>query len=100
MSITVQLQDETGTVLRPITEGALELADALPPFADPDFPMLGLVDPHGNTVFNRPQMTVVLPELRRLREHFPNPPAVLGEVEKLAEECANGVHTYLVFVGD
>lgn len=100
MAITAELRDERGGVLRRITEGAFDLAAAMPHHADPDYPMLGFVDPYGNTVFNPLQMAVVLPELRRLRERMPNPPPVLGEVEKLAEECANGVHVYLVFVGD
>jgi hypothetical protein len=98
--ITVLLRAESGHVEGSIVEGNVELTRALPPFGDPDFPMLGLVDPYGDTIFNGLQMRSVIPEIQRLKKLTPNPPAVLDELEDLADLCANGIHLYLVFVGD
>ena len=98
--MTVELRTASGEVLRRVTDDSVELSRALPPIDDPDFPTLGLVDPYGDTTFSSLQMRTVLPELRRLKEVTPNPPSVLGEVEELANECADGVHVFLVFVGD
>lgn len=100
MPITVELRDAQGNVLQRVVEGAVELSKVLPPLGDPDFPVLGLVDPYGDTFFSSLQMKAVLPELRRLKQLVPNPPAVLIDVEELAEQCAEGVHVFLVFVGD
>jgi len=98
--MTIQFRDESGTVLRSITEGCDELTRQLPAFADPDFPYLGLVDPYGDTWFSSYQMRAVLPEIRRLRETTPDPCSALLELEQLAEECSAGVHVFVVFVGD
>lgn len=100
MAMTVELRDARGEALRRIVEGASELSKALPPVGDPGFPMLGLLDPYGDTVFSSLQMRAVIPELRKLKQLMPNAPPVLEELEELAHECADGVHVFLVFVGD
>lgn len=100
MAITVELRDAKGDVLGRIVEGANDLAKLLPPMGDPDFPMLGFLDPYGDTFFSGVQMRRVIPELRKLRELTPQPPPVLEDLEDLASECAEGVHRFLVFVGD
>ena len=100
MALTVELRNAKGEVLGRIVEGAHDLVRTLPPMDDPDFPMLGLLDPYGDTFFSGFQMRRVIPELRKLRNLTPRPPSVLQDLEDLASECADGVHTYLVFVGD
>ena len=65
-----------------------------------DFPMLSLVDSYGDTFFSSLQMRAVIPELHRLKKLTPNPPLVLDEIRDLADECAEGIHAFLVFVGD
>jgi hypothetical protein len=47
-------------------------------------------------------MKAALPELRKLRERARNDGEknVVDGIIELAEECANGAHRYLVFVGD
>jgi hypothetical protein len=99
--MTVELRDARGNVLRRVVERIEVLAKALPPVEDPDFPMLGLLDPYGDTVFSSMQMRSVIPEIRRLRELSP-PSAhdVLDDLEGLASECADRAHVFLVFVGD
>ena len=98
MPLTVELRDARGKALG--STGGPELDRVMPPLGDPDFPMLGFVDRYGDTVFNGLQMQRVLPEVRLLRELTPDPPSALEELETLAEQCAEGVHQFLVFVGD
>ncbi len=100
MSLTVELRDAKGNVIRRIVEGANDLTKLMPPMDDPDFPMLGLLDPYGDTFFSGTQMRRVIPELRKLRDLTLHPPPVLDELDDLASECAEGVHRFLVFVGD
>ena len=100
MPISVQLRDEHGVVSGQIDDEAVELTRALPPTGDPDFPMLGLIDPYGNTWFSPMQMRAVVPEIRRLRALLPNPPEVLDDLEDLALVCAEEPHVFLVFIGD
>ncbi|MGH8992693.1 MAG: hypothetical protein ACRDZ7_14390 [Acidimicrobiia bacterium] len=97
--MTVELRDARGNALRRMTDRATDLAKVLPPVGDPDFPMLGLVDPYGDTIFSALQMRAVIPELQRLKQLTGNS-EVLEDVEELAVECADGVHVFLVFVGD
>ena len=98
--MTVELRDAYGKALRRLIEGATDLSKVLPQVGDPDFPMLGLVDPYGETIFSSLQMRAVIPELHRLKKLTPNPPVALDDLEELADECADGVHVFLVFVGD
>jgi hypothetical protein len=80
--IDVELRDAEGKVLGRIVDGVADLNRWLPRLADPGFPMLGLLDPYGNTFFNGLQMRSVIPEIRRLRELSPPPtPVALGELE-------------------
>ena len=100
MGMTVRLQTSAGTTIASVTEGAVDLSRVLPPFADPAFPYLGLIDPYGDTWFSSLQMHALLPEIRRLRSSIPEPSGVLMRVEELAQQCAASVHIFLRFVGD
>ncbi|QES52833.1 hypothetical protein DEJ50_32950 [Streptomyces venezuelae] len=60
--------------------------------------MLGALDPYGDAVFNHRQVPTLLAELDRL-------PAERGgewvaEVRALCEVALQGVHRYLLFIGD
>ncbi|MCX5414911.1 hypothetical protein [Streptomyces sp. NBC_00059] len=62
------------------------------------FPMLGALDPYGDAVFNHRQIPTLLAELDRL-------PAERGgewvaEVRALCEVALQGVHRYILFIGD
>lgn len=98
--MTVELRDAHSIAVRRIVDGATDLSSVLPALGDPDFPMLSLVDPYGDTIFSSLQMRAVIPELHRLRKLSPNPQLVLDELEDLADEGAEGIHVFLVFVGD
>ncbi|TDC59224.1 hypothetical protein E1258_18735 [Micromonospora sp. KC207] len=69
-----------------------------------EFPMLGHVDPYGNTIYNRGQMESLIMELDKLQavrpEVFLNDG---GFVQDLRDLCLAGIrkpHRYLWFVGD
>lgn len=71
-------------------------------FKDPSFTHIRLIDEYGTTIFNRVQLKEVLPELKRLVEFANSRDEVemIEEVLDLAEQVKDGVHTFLVFLGD
>lgn len=99
MRINVELRDENGLVLERITENG-EVRDILPEFSDPQFPLLGFVDPYGDTVFNSGQMRAVIPELQMLRPRHPGAESLFDRIDAFAQQCSEGVGLFLVFVGD
>jgi hypothetical protein len=69
MGISVRVRTYTGTVEGTCAHHAL---DALCERATSrSFPMLGCVDPHDDTAFNRAQLRLVVPELQALAEDSP-----------------------------
>lgn len=100
MAYTLLLRTNSGSVLRQLIDTDDVMTGLLPPLDDPDFPYLSRIDPYDDTVFTPLQMRGLLPELRRLRELTLDPPEFLELVEELAEECMEGTHMKLLFVGD
>jgi hypothetical protein len=65
------------------------------------YPMLGFVDAHDDTVFNRSQMRVLVPELHLLSVDAPEgESAAVHEILALAELVKRSPHRYLVFSGN
>ena len=67
------------------------------------YPMLGHIDPHGDTVFNNLQMQTLEAELRHLLETGPGNDQKREFVEQLISLCVEGVrrpHRYLWLIGD
>lgn len=96
MAVQVELRNERGDVISPPVV-SLEEAD-LPNRESRDFPYLSLIDPYGDTIFNRRQMLAVIPEIQLLLSVHPSPEWAV--ILSLARQCADEVHTYLCFVGD
>lgn len=101
MGISVVLKDQAGTVLASLEEPYRPLVS----WADRSkFPILGHIDPYGNTAFNRGQMETLLTELKRIRgalSEFNNDKELM--IQKLEDICADGLrkpHRFLWFVGD
>jgi hypothetical protein len=100
MAISVELRDAQGRVLDRLAHDSEALAQILPPVGDPRFPMLGFIDPYGDTIFSSLQMRALIPEVEHLYSDGSAPIPVLRRLRELADECAAGVHVFLVFIGD
>lgn len=96
MPITIELRDEQGGLVQ---EGGIVESRELPDFDDARYPYLQLVDPYGNTIFNRSQCSfAVVAEIERFALERPSPN--LERLLALAERCRQSVHTYLWLIGD
>jgi hypothetical protein len=63
--------------------------------------MIGYVDPYDDTVFNRSQMRLVVPELHRLAEESSGNEAQAAlEIIDLTSRIERKPHLYLLFNGD
>lgn len=69
-----------------------------------DFPMLGHVDPHGDTIFNGGQMQALVAELDVIETTFPDIAGrEVGVITQIKELCKIGTrrpHSFLWFIGD
>jgi hypothetical protein len=72
------------------------------PFGDPLYPLLGSVDPYGNTIFNGLQMERFIQEWDRVmvKAEDKDDKKLLAKVRELAIRCEAEPHTFLRFVGD
>lgn len=99
MPFNVRLEEYGGKVLGEICG---VWGDFLPEYTDLSFPVLRLVDPYDETVFNNMQIKILLEEWERLRERAKE----VGQldhwkaVKKLAETGTKKPLRYLRFVGD
>jgi hypothetical protein len=63
--------------------------------------MLGCVDPHDDTVFNRAQLRLVVPELQALAQDSPQAEAEAAqEILALTALVDRKPHRFLQFIGD
>jgi hypothetical protein len=98
--IRVDLKSARGQTLRSLT-------------ADPDFdpvlagidrtqyPMLGHLDPYGDTILNRMQVGTLLAEVSTLRSELAIiPHSFADELEDMCAECLRRPHHFLWFVGE
>lgn len=76
--------------------------ERLLPFGHTSFPMLGCIDPYGDTLFSGVQMRLFIPEWDRLMQNVTDKDdtAFLSKVRKMAEKCMNQPHIFLRFAGD
>lgn len=99
MGMSVIIRSYTGTIEATCCHPAL---DALCQHAVNDgLPGIGYVDKYDDTVFNRSQMRLVIPELTQLGTSAPAAVAEAAEeVLALARTVERLSHRYLVFNGD
>lgn len=65
------------------------------------FPMLAHIDPYGDTIFNRAQMSTLLEELATIRPELDGVAlSTARAISVLVEAHARRPHRYLWFVGD
>ncbi|WP_433270957.1 hypothetical protein ACQPZF_11205 [Actinosynnema sp. CS-041913] len=99
VAISVVLKDGAGTVLIRMDRPYLPLVGR----TDRDqYPMLGHVDPYGNTIFNRGQMATLVAELERVSKAGPQGErsAVAKELVAICVEGQRKPHRFLWFIGD
>jgi hypothetical protein len=67
-----------------------------------DFRYLIMLDPYGGTIFNEHSMALLIPELEQLRTIARSDleARTLDRVIWLAQRCANGEGSFLIFGGD
>jgi hypothetical protein len=99
MGISVQVRTCTGTIEATCTHPAL--AAVCGRAETGNLPLLGLIDPYDDTVFNRSQLRALIPELRALVNHSAADEAeAVREVLALTAHVERKPHRYLVFNGD
>ncbi|HVR23785.1 MAG TPA: hypothetical protein VMU26_10715 [Candidatus Polarisedimenticolia bacterium] len=77
------------------------LEDLLP-FGDASFPMLGFIDPYGDTLFSGVQMQLFIPEWDRVMQNVTDrdDAEFMLKVRQMADRCRKHPHLFLRFVGD
>ncbi|MEZ0224407.1 MAG: hypothetical protein ACAH83_07640 [Alphaproteobacteria bacterium] len=103
MGINLNLETERGEVLQSLLDPEGTMARLLSPYCNINvYPMLGSIDPYGDTVFNRIQMGLFLGEWSKVlaKNLSPEERVVADQIEKLAQRCRDEVHLYLKFIGD
>jgi hypothetical protein len=101
LAIEIALQNERGEILK-IVHDSSNLMPKLLERSLADQPFLAQIDWYGNTTFNRMQVPYFLSAWQTVAQRTQNREEVkiVDEVKALAEECHNGVHLYLKFIGD
>ncbi|MFJ7961484.1 hypothetical protein ACIQ62_34835 [Streptomyces sp. NPDC096319] len=99
MGISVQVRTFTGTVEATCIHPSI--ADLCRRAASQNLPMLGHVDPCDDTVFNRSQLRVLVPELQALANgSAAEQDEAVHEILMLTAQVERKAHRYLVFNGD
>jgi hypothetical protein len=102
MGLTIEVQDECGGTVSTTTDPKNLLTYLLPEFGDTSYPMLGCIDPYGDTTFNRPQMALFLAEWVVVcsKTKTTEEKALATNIESMAQHVRDNVHLYLKFIGD
>jgi hypothetical protein len=102
MGLSIEVQDEFGATLSTTTDPKNLLTYLLPEFGDTAYPMLGCIDPYGDTTFNRPQIALFLAEwiAVSLRAKTIEEKELASCIESMAQRVRDNVHLYLKFIGD
>ncbi|MXG30494.1 hypothetical protein [Streptomyces sp. YIM 132580] len=99
MGLSVQVRTFTGVVEATCVHPSI--ADLCERAASRGLPLLGYVDPYDDTVFNRSQLRVLIPELRALADDSAAVEAeAVHEILALTVQVERKAHRYLVFNGD
>jgi hypothetical protein len=101
MGMSVVLKNRTGEVLVRLPRPYVPLVSWT---ERAEYPILGYVDPYGNTIYNRGQMETLMEELVRIRQaSLELSEDTRASIDGLLELSAKGVqkpHRYLWFIGD
>ncbi|MFE4455097.1 hypothetical protein [Streptomyces sp. NPDC056796] len=99
MGISVDVRTFTGEI--EATCGHPSIPALCERAAHQNLPLLGCVDPYDDTVFNRSQLRILIPELLSLADDSAAEEAeAADEILSLAAQVERKAHRYLVFNGD
>jgi hypothetical protein len=102
MGLCIAVRSESGEQLDFIADEK-NLLDTI--IGDPEphsFPMLASIDRYGDTTFNRNQLDMFLSEWESLFSNTRDREEILllEKIKQMAISATQGVHQYLVFIGD
>lgn len=102
MGLNAVLESERGDCIEEIADPKNILHRLLPLVESPSSQCLKYIDWYGDTVFNKLQMESFLKEWGQLYSKATSDEErkIIEAIQKLAERCQNGIHTYLKFYGD
>jgi len=101
MGLEIVLQTELGAQIDSVTDPKNHLGKLLPRIDDESHPILGGIDPYGDTVFNGIQMRRFLLEWKDVSSNaITEERELVSKIEELALRCRDEVHLYIRFIGD
>jgi len=102
VGIDIQWEDERGELLDRISDDGDLVGQILAAARTEDSACLRFVDRYGDTVFNQPQIPVLVAELEAVPDDNLNSDARTHrqKIVGLATRARSKVHTYLKFYGD
>lgn len=102
MGLEIVLQTELGARVDAVADPKNYLGKLLPEIDGEKCPILGGIDPYGDTIFNGIQMRRFLLEWVEVsaKADTPEERQLVSKVEELARRCRDEVHLYIRFVGD
>jgi hypothetical protein len=102
MGLESVLQTESGAKVDSVADPKNYLGKLLPQIDDESHPLLGGIDPYGDTVFNGIQIRRFLLEWEAVSSNAVTTEEreLVSKIEQLALRCRDEVHLYIRFVGD
>jgi hypothetical protein len=102
MGLEIVLQTESGAKIGSVADPKNYLGKLLPQIDDESHPLLGGIDPYGDTVFNGIQIRRFLLEWEAVSSNAVTTEEreLVSKIEELALRCRDEVHLYIRFVGD
>jgi hypothetical protein len=102
MGLEIVLQTELGALIDSVADPKNHLGKLLPQIDDESHPILGGIDPYGDTVFNGVQMRRFLLEWKDVSSNAitTEERELVSKIEELALRCRDEVHLYVRFIGD
>ena len=102
MGLEIVLQTELGTRVDAVADPKNYLGKLLPEIDEEKCPILGGIDPYGDTVFNGIQMRRFLLEWVEVsaKAGTDEERELVSKIEELARRCRDEIHLYITFVGD
>jgi hypothetical protein len=102
MGLEIVLQTESGAKIDSVADPKNYLGKLLSQIDDENHPLLGGIDPYGDTVFNGIQIRRFLLEWEAVSSNAVTTEEreLVSKIEELALRCRDEVHLYIRFVGD